>query len=168
MYKIVVKTALGPWLVTADNEKILRVELAPADIPEQLPIELPEWLTTLSDMLLRYGSGHPVDFKKVPVEEPDDDFSRQVYRQLREVGWGATTTYGTIAKLLGKPGHARQVGRLMGENKVPVIVPCHRVLSAGNGLGGFSGGHGLKTKLQLLHMEGTSPKIPVNSEALHG
>jgi methylated-DNA-[protein]-cysteine S-methyltransferase len=72
-----------------------------------------------------------------------------------EVAFGATTTYGALAKLVGNPTASRAVGGIMGSNPLPIVVPCHRVLAA-DGLGGFGGG--LATKEWLLAWEGVIPQ----------
>ena len=69
-------------------------------------------------------------------------------------------TYGDIAKRLGDPLLARDVGTALGENKTPLIVPCHRVLAAGGKTGGFSATGGVVTKLQLLSIENAQPGGP--------
>ena len=66
----------------------------------------------------------------------------------------ATCTYGDVASALGEPGAARAVGQALGSNPFAPIVPCHRVLAAGRAAGGFSGGQGAITKLQMLEIEG--------------
>lgn len=71
------------------------------------------------------------------------------------VPFGATTTYGGLAKLVGNPTASRAVGGIMGSNPLPIVVPCHRVLAA-DGLGGFGGG--LATKEWLLAWEGVIPQ----------
>jgi methylated-DNA-[protein]-cysteine S-methyltransferase len=87
---------------------------------------------------------------------------RQVLRLLYDdVGYGRTVTYGTLASLAGLPADkdvipARAVGKIMGSNPIPVIVPCHRVV-ASDGLGGYSGGAGLEVKRWLLILEGSMP-----------
>jgi methylated-DNA-[protein]-cysteine S-methyltransferase len=78
-----------------------------------------------------------------------------------EVGYGQTVTYGGLARHAGLAGDgseppARMVGRIMGSNPIPLIVPCHRVV-AGDGLGGYSGGTGLEVKRWLLILEGALP-----------
>jgi methylated-DNA-[protein]-cysteine S-methyltransferase len=77
------------------------------------------------------------------------------------VGYGATISYGALATRAGLPGGgdippARAVGKIMGSNPIPVIVPCHRVL-ASDGLGGYSGGAGPEVKRWLLILEGALP-----------
>jgi methylated-DNA-[protein]-cysteine S-methyltransferase len=79
---------------------------------------------------------------------------------------GATITYGEIAERLGDRLLARDVGRAMGENPTPVIMPCHRVLAAGGKTGGFSASGGVVTKLRLLSIEGAQPNGPTLFEDL--
>jgi methylated-DNA-[protein]-cysteine S-methyltransferase len=85
-----------------------------------------------------------------------DDFSRRIYTALRGVGFGSTVTYGDLAKELGLEGWegARDIGAAMGHNRVPIVIPCHRVLAAGNKPGGFSAYGGVTTKQKLLALEG--------------
>lgn len=81
-------------------------------------------------------------------------FNRKVYEVTRAILPGQTLTYGDIAKMLGEPGAARAVGQALGRNPFAPVVPCHRVLAAGAGLGGFSAGGGATTKLRMLQIEG--------------
>jgi methylated-DNA-[protein]-cysteine S-methyltransferase len=81
-------------------------------------------------------------------------FARRVYRSLMSVGFGQVVTYGALARLAGSPGAARAVGQAMGRNPLPLFVPCHRVVAADHGLGGF--GAGLRWKAGLLRHEGWS------------
>mgnify|MGYP003593528207 CR=1 FL=1 len=81
------------------------------------------------------------------------DLNLQVWRVTRAIPPGETLTYGEVARRIGKPGAARAVGRALGENPCPIIIPCHRILAAGGGTGGFSGGEGVSTKLRMLSIE---------------
>lgn len=81
-------------------------------------------------------------------------FDQNVYRLTREIRPGQTQTYGDIAKQLGEPNAARAVGQSLGRNPFAPVVPCHRVVSAGKGLGGFSASGGVASKLRLLRIEG--------------
>ena len=83
-------------------------------------------------------------------------FQRRVYQAARAIPAGRTVSYGALAAQLGKPGAARAVGRAMGSNPVPIIVPCHRVLAAGGKAGGFSAHGGVATKFALLRAEGAA------------
>jgi methylated-DNA-[protein]-cysteine S-methyltransferase len=81
------------------------------------------------------------------------EFERRVYALARTIPPGATLTYGEVAARIGDKGAARAVGRALGRNPFPIIVPCHRVLAAAGGLGGFSAPGGVTTKLRLLAIE---------------
>ncbi len=85
------------------------------------------------------------------------DFHRRVYEIARRIPPGRTRTYGEIATELGDIGLARAVGQAMGLNPFAPVVPCHRVLAAGNKPGGFSAGGGALTKLRMLGIEGATP-----------
>ncbi|TMS00089.1 methylated-DNA--[protein]-cysteine S-methyltransferase [Nonomuraea basaltis] len=78
----------------------------------------------------------------------------QVLQALHRVPYGTAVTYGELAELSGSKVPARGIGSIMGSNPIPIVVPCHRVIAAGNGLGGFSGGEGVETKRRLLTHEG--------------
>ncbi|MGH9190313.1 MAG: methylated-DNA--[protein]-cysteine S-methyltransferase [Acidimicrobiales bacterium] len=81
-------------------------------------------------------------------------FQRRVLEALRTIPPGRTVSYGEMAALAGTPGGARAVGQAVRRNPFAIVVPCHRVLAAGGGLGGFSAGGGVVTKLRLLSIEG--------------
>ena len=89
-----------------------------------------------------------LDMRHVPP------FNRRVYEVARTIQPGATLSYGEIARHLGEPGAARDVGSALGQNPFSIVVPCHRVLAANGKLGGFSAHGGVKTKLRLLSIEG--------------
>ncbi len=84
-------------------------------------------------------------------------FQRGVYALARAIPPGQTRTYGELARELGDVGLSRAVGQALGHNPFAPIVPCHRVLAAGNKPGGFSGGGGAITKLRMLAIEGARP-----------
>ena len=121
--------------------------------------DVPPWVQSLVSDIQRYLAGQPVDFSAVTVDlDGIDDFRKTLYAALRCVGVGRTVTYGELAKELGLTGWegARDVGEAMGKNPMPVVIPCHRVLAAGNKLGGFSAYGGISTKQKLLALEGVS------------
>lgn len=91
----------------------------------------------------------PLDLSGVPA------FHREIYRIIREIPPGRTLGYGQIAAVAGAPGAAQAVGRAMGRNPIPLIIPCHRVLAADHGLHGFSAPGGLVTKQRMLAIERT-------------
>ena len=107
-----------------------------------------------TELLLKgYLSGWPVRFSNLKI-----DFSgftkleRQVLRVLARVPAGSVTSYGELAKKIGRPRAARFVGSVMRKNRLPILLPCHRVLAADGCLGGYS--QGLAWKRKLLKLEG--------------
>ena len=85
------------------------------------------------------------------------EFHQRIYAIARRIPPGQTRTYGDIAAELGDKGLSRAVGQAMGHNPFAPVVPCHRVLAAGNKPGGFSAGGGALTKLRMLDIEGARP-----------
>ncbi len=126
-------------------------DLAPGDLPLQARLQLSE-----------YFCGQRRDFD-LPLDwSVTSGAQRRVLEVLADsVGYGQTTSYGQLASRAGLVADgdvvpARAVGKIMGSNPIPVIVPCHRVLASG-GLGGYSGGAGLEVKRWLLILEGSLP-----------
>ena len=92
--------------------------------------------------------GHVVlDMEGVPP------FHQRVYALARRIPPGETVTYGELAQQLGEPGAARAVGQALGANPFAPVVPCHRILAARSGSGGFSAPGGVNTKLRMLLAE---------------
>jgi len=79
-------------------------------------------------------------------------FTIEVLRELARVPYGATTTYGELASRVGRPRAARAVGTVMNRNRIPIVLPCHRVVGATGDLVGYAGG--LERKIALLELEG--------------
>jgi methylated-DNA-[protein]-cysteine S-methyltransferase len=110
----------------------------------------------------RYFAGQETDFTGFTLDLREQDaFFQRIYAAARQVGWGHTTTYGTLAKELGAgPEAARDVGEAMAKNPVALIIPCHRVLAAGGKVGGFSAPGGSAAKLRMLALEGVDLAPP--------
>jgi methylated-DNA-[protein]-cysteine S-methyltransferase len=110
----------------------------------------------------RYFEGERIEFSDVRLDlEDQEEFFKRIYAATRRVGWGHTTTYGTLAKALGAgPEAARDVGAAMAKNPVPLIIPCHRVLAAGGKVGGFSAPGGSAAKIRMLELEGVHVDPP--------
>ena len=125
-------------------------------LPDATPAAPPQAVAEAIDAAKRYFEGEKVDFSDVPLDlDGQDDLFRQIYAAARRVGWGQTTTYGALAKEIGDGWEiARDVGQAMAKNPVPLIIPCHRVLAAGNKVGGFSAPGGAATKVKMLALEG--------------
>lgn len=101
----------------------------------------------------RYFSGRRVDFGRVDIAldlKAASEWGLLVWKELLRIPYGEVTTYGEVARRLGRPSSARAVGGACGRNPVVILVPCHRVV-ASNGLGGY--GAGLFRKERLLELE---------------
>lgn len=105
-----------------------------------------------ADPLRRYFASEPVDPAALPVELHGTPFQLRVWGALRRVPRGQVRTYAEIAQAVGSPGAMRAVGTANGANRLPLVVPCHRIVAAGGRLGGYSGGR--ERKAHLLRLEG--------------
>lgn len=94
----------------------------------------------------------------LPLAPEGPEFHQAVWREMRAIPYGLTRTYGDLAAATG--GSAQSVGTACGQNPIPIIVPCHRVVAANGKLGGFSGGAGVETKRALLTLENARPPLP--------
>lgn len=121
--------------------------------PEEAPP--PDRIRRATESIVKLLSGQREDLSMIDVDLRDcPDFNRSVYAIARTIPPGATLTYGDIAKRLGGVELSRQVGAALGQNPCPILVPCHRVLAAGDKPGGFSANGGVITKMKLLAIEG--------------
>jgi AraC family transcriptional regulator, regulatory protein of adaptative response / methylated-DNA-[protein]-cysteine methyltransferase len=108
-------------------------------------------LARLEAELSEYFAGKRRDFD-LPISEPGTPFQERVWAALREIPCGETRSYGELARALGDPAAVRAVAQANGRNRVAILVPCHRVIGADGGLGGYGGG--LWRKKRLLEIEG--------------
>jgi methylated-DNA-[protein]-cysteine S-methyltransferase len=104
-----------------------------------------------------YFGGDILAIDAIPAIPDGTPFQQSVWRHLRSVSAGTTTTYGTIARALGAPSSTRAVGAANGANPIPLVIPCHRVIGADGTLTGYGGG--LHRKEWLLRHEGA--EIPL-------
>jgi methylated-DNA-[protein]-cysteine S-methyltransferase len=122
------------------------------------------WNPELIERLQAYADGARDDFRNVQLDlGPQTEFQRRVVARCRAIGYGDVMTYGELALAAGSPRAARAVGNVMRTNRIPLIVPCHRVIGSGGGMCGYSAGEGVRMKLRLLELEGvakTSAKGP--------
>lgn len=123
--------------------------------------ERPRWWKKASKVLRDYCQGEPVDLTQIPVDvEFTTSFSKCVVEALLKVSYGETVSYQELADLAGSPHAARAVGTVMSKNRIPLIIPCHRVVGAGGKLGGYSAPQGVVLKQALLEMEsGTESRV---------
>lgn len=124
----------------------------------------PREIEEVIQKIRKHLQGDVQDFRGIALDlENVEPFFRQVYQATREIPPGQTRTYGEIARAVGQPAAAQEVGQAMAKNPVPIIVPCHRVAAAGGKLGGFSAPGGPATKAKLLAIEGAPVNLPLFS-----
>ncbi|QDV53162.1 methylated-DNA--[protein]-cysteine S-methyltransferase [Gimesia fumaroli] len=117
-------------------------------------IEEANWYPELRERLQNYFQGAVVDFRDVKLNLPRlTAFQSRVIGALKQIGYGELITYGELAAKAGAPRAARAVGTVMSSNRIPVLIPCHRVIASGGKLGGFSAPQGTSLKQHLLTME---------------
>lgn len=166
-------TAIGRCGVAWSGRGLVAVQLPEAtdaatrarlqrSAPEAREIAPPPEIRAAIDGIVALLAGTPVDLTAVPLDLTDvPPFHRRIYAVARAIPPGATMTYGEIAERVGAPGAARAVGQAMGRNPFPLVMPCHRVLAAGNRPGGFSAPGGVTTKRRLLAIEGVALEAPL-------
>ena len=116
--------------------------------------QIEHWCGELRDRLAAYAAGAAISFLDVPLNlTPFTQFQQCVYTACREIPAGTTLTYAELAGKAGSPLAARAIGNAMSRNRMPIVVPCHRVVGSHGSLGGFSSPSGLDMKRRLLAME---------------
>jgi methylated-DNA-[protein]-cysteine S-methyltransferase len=153
MYYCYLNSPIGDLLLAGDESALTLIGFPKGKMrhdPE------PEWIFnekpfgTARQQLQEYFAGERKDFD-LPLQLSGTEFQVQVLEELQKIPYGETTSYGDIAKRIGRPKAVRAVGAANGRNPLPIIVPCHRVIGSSGDLMGFGGG--LDTKAALLRLE---------------
>jgi len=149
----------GIYAVTSFQLPEATVEITKARIAQiscaPKPSAPPRQIRKIISRLHLHLNGKVQDFQDVPVELDDaDPFMLKVLEAARKIPAGSTVTYGDLARAVGTPAQTRAVGRALGRNPIPLIIPCHRVVAAKGKPGGFSAHGGRATKAKLLAIEG--------------
>lgn len=157
-----VETPLGPMAAAATDAGIClleytdpkRLEAQVAGLKRRIAPTIVEGdhrhLETLRQQLAAYFSGGLTEFT-LPLVAPGTPFEERVWQALRKIPYGETRSYLDLARGLGSPEGQRAVGRANGLNRIAIVIPCHRVVNHGGGLGGYGGG--LWRKERLLDLE---------------
>jgi len=124
-------------------------------------MDIPILIENIRQRVIRHLQGDLQDFRDIPVDlSAVGPFVRRVCEDSREIPVGQTVTYADLAaSFLGRPSLARAVGRALGRNPIPLIIPCHRVMAAHGKPGGFSAYGGRATKAKLLAIEGATVNL---------
>jgi len=147
------------WL-PEDNAEALRRKVARRCAGAR-PIEPSGAIADAVAAITRLLAGERVDLTGVVIDSAGiDDFDRRVYAVTRTIAAGRVLTYGEVAARVGADATARAVGQSLGRNAMPIVVPCHRVVATGGGLGGFSAPGGTATKRRMLAIEDAHPSGP--------
>jgi len=145
MQRLALESQFGRLTISEENGVIVALRWGGCATGEPSPL-----LHEARRQLLEYFAGKrrtfdlPIAFDGTPTE-------LGVWRFMAAIPYGETRSYGDLAQELDIP--ARAVGRACGSNRLPIIIPCHRVIASGGQLGGYSGGEGAETKRRLLQLE---------------
>ena len=150
-YRLTVETPLGPLTVVSGETSVEELYL-PGDTPEgTIPDCRTELLCQAEMELQEYFRGVRRDFD-LPLAPAGTPFQLRVWQELRRIPFGQAVSYGEIARRIGLPKASRAIGQANHRNPIPILIPCHRVIAAHGGLGGYGGGTDLK--IRLLELEG--------------
>lgn len=153
MYYRYLNTPIGDLLLAGDDDGLSQIGFPKGKMrrdPE------PDWIfnekpfVEACRQLEEYFAGSRKEFD-LPLHLSGTDFQVLVLKELQQIPYGETTSYGDIAKRIGRPKAMRAVGAANGRNPIPIIIPCHRVIGSSGDLTGFGGG--LDTKEALLRLE---------------
>jgi methylated-DNA-[protein]-cysteine S-methyltransferase len=117
----------------------------------------PDRFRDLTRRLIAYFDGHKVSFTDELDLSNATQFQRKVWQAARLIPYGETRSYGWLADKVAKPGAGQAIGQAMSKNRLPIIIPCHRVIAGDGSLGGFTGGLDMKRRLLQLETSVTSP-----------
>lgn len=143
------ESPIGLLILKSDGEALTGIYMTGSylDAPSQTPRDLDRWVLDPSCAPLRkterqleeYFKGERRDFD-LPLRLDGTEFQQRAWRNLMEIGYGKTRSYGEQARRIGNPKASRAVGLANGRNPIPIVVPCHRVIGANGSLTGFGGG----------------------------
>jgi methylated-DNA-[protein]-cysteine S-methyltransferase len=153
-------TPIGRLLIAGDEDAVRRI-----DFPRDGKPGRPEAGWEESErgavgetirQLREYFEGGRSEFE-LPLAPAGTQFQKAVWGRLREIPYGETISYGELAKRVGNPKASRAVGAANGQNPIPIVIPCHRVIGANGKLTGFGGG--LPVKEALLALEARQGRL---------
>ncbi|MGH8196324.1 MAG: methylated-DNA--[protein]-cysteine S-methyltransferase [Woeseiaceae bacterium] len=155
MYYSYLATPVGELLLAGDDEALCLISF-PEGSKRREPE--PDWIYSerpfndAREQLRAYFDGKLQEFD-LKLRPDGTEFQREVLAELQKIPYGTTTSYGEIAKRIGRPKAMRAVGAANGHNPIPIVIPCHRVIGASGDLTGFGGGLPVKEALLRLELE---------------
>ena len=164
-YDVLPRSPIGPVYIALSARGVVAIDFSDGEEAflswirkrtDGYPMRSPERMAEAIHQVEEYLAGKratfdlPIDMRFV------SDFQRTVLRAAMRVPRGEVITYGALARAIGRPKAARAVGQALGSNPIPILIPCHRVLASDGSLGGYSGRGGVRTKADLLRLEGVT------------
>lgn len=155
---IIYKSPLGNIYISADGEGVCRIDLFEEhwkDFAEKNVVSLNnenELCVRAQNELEEYFQGKRIVFQ-VPLSLKGTEFQKSVWNELLKIPYGETRSYKQIAESIGRPKAVRAIGQANRVNKLPIIIPCHRVIGANGGMVGYAGAK-IDVKKKLLILEG--------------
>ncbi len=146
MIRAYINTKIGPLSVTMDGNSVSRIDFIDTVDSEIIPLNMLYIVEELKD----YLKGNRKDFT-FDLSIKGTTFQKQVWSELIKIPYGETRTYKEIAEAIGNPKAVRAVGGANNKNKIPIVIPCHRVIGADGSLTGYAGG--VDIKRELLRIE---------------
>ena len=152
----------GKLLLAADDAGLRHIIFEPAK-------PRPDWRESATPLretirqLRAWFAGELRDFH-LPLAPEGPAFHQRVWRELCNIPYGETISYGEIARRIGSPNASRAVGRANGANPIPIVIPCHRVIGSNGKLTGYGGG--LPRKEFLLALEHKQMLLPLAASAV--
>ncbi len=161
IYYDYLETPIGSLMLAGDGELLMELGFPGGKGARRHQFD---WLKNggvfkqVKEQLFSYFAGELEKFS-IPLAPQGTDFQLQVWQALQTIPYGETLSYGELAKQIGRPKASRAVGAANGQNPIPVIIPCHRVIGSSGKLVGFGGGLETKQTLLALELESTRPTL---------
>jgi len=160
MYYCYLETPIGDLLLAGDEDALYLIGFPEGSMrrePEDDWIFSEKPFADAREQLSAYFAGNRKSFD-LNLKPGGTEFQMQVLDELQKIPYGTTTSYGDIAKRIGRPKAVRAVGAANGRNPIPIIIPCHRVIGSSGDMTGFGGG--IPTKEALLRLELEHSQFP--------
>jgi len=143
------KTPVGKIALCEENGFVTNLIFNPDKKYENCEEKETPILKEAFSQLEKYFAGELKNFD-IPVSLHGTEFSKKIWQELKKISYGKVLSYGEVAHLIGNPKASRATGTALGKNPIPIIIPCHRVISSDGSIGGFSAGIEIKKKLLKL------------------
>ena len=164
LYYSRIGTPVGPLLLVVSERGLVALEFGNREVRADW-IESPAKTARDARQLEEYFAGHRRQFD-LALDFRGTEFQKRCWQELLKIPYGETCSYAAIARAIGNPRAVRAVGLANGQNPIPIIVPCHRVIGSDGSLTGYGGG--LEIKRKLLELEGELDVAPPSRRLSRG